>query len=194
MDLKARILAESRSLFLRYGVKGVTTDMIASSVGISKRTLYENFENKHTIVGTVVEECKREFALHCEEILRTSGDIIEALFKTLEYTVTTFNKINPSFFEDIRKDRSQLEISIHDSLSVRKLLLSAVDDGIFRDDLNLDLILAFSQDVHNLMHTAAYRQYSRDDILNSLFFTFVCGLCTPKGLQLIDTYCNNLKA
>jgi len=46
MQLLERILKNSIELFRKYGIKRVTTDDIAKEVGISKRTLYENFKDR----------------------------------------------------------------------------------------------------------------------------------------------------
>jgi AcrR family transcriptional regulator len=42
-------------LFMRYGFKAVTVDEIAKHAGISKKTLYENFSDKDTIVYAVLD-------------------------------------------------------------------------------------------------------------------------------------------
>ena len=46
MTLKERIIKEAGALFYQYGIKSVSMDDLASSLGISKRTLYENFKDK----------------------------------------------------------------------------------------------------------------------------------------------------
>ncbi|MEA5126561.1 MAG: TetR/AcrR family transcriptional regulator [Proteiniphilum sp.] len=46
MELNERIIEKAGELFRKYGIKNVSMDEIASSMGISKRTLYENFKNK----------------------------------------------------------------------------------------------------------------------------------------------------
>ncbi|HQG08781.1 MAG TPA: TetR/AcrR family transcriptional regulator, partial [Dysgonamonadaceae bacterium] len=41
MDVKERIVKEAGKLFLENGIKNVSMDYLASSIGISKRTIYE---------------------------------------------------------------------------------------------------------------------------------------------------------
>ena len=43
MDLKDRIINQAGELFVKYGVKSISMDEIASKLGISKRTIYQNF-------------------------------------------------------------------------------------------------------------------------------------------------------
>ena len=58
MDIKDRIVQEAGQLFLEYGIKNISMDQLASSIGISKRTIYENFEDKEQILSTFLEQMK----------------------------------------------------------------------------------------------------------------------------------------
>lgn len=51
--LKDLILEKSRELFLTIGFKSVTMDHIANAMGISKKTIYNFFENKTSLVKSV---------------------------------------------------------------------------------------------------------------------------------------------
>ena len=51
---KDRIIAESTDLFVRYGVKSVRMDDIASRLGVSKRTIYELFGDRESLIRTCV--------------------------------------------------------------------------------------------------------------------------------------------
>ncbi|MEX0987381.1 MAG: helix-turn-helix domain-containing protein, partial [Bacteroidales bacterium] len=46
MEIKERIITEAGTLFARYGIRSVTMDTLAEEMGISKRTIYENFRDK----------------------------------------------------------------------------------------------------------------------------------------------------
>ena len=46
LKLKDLILEKTRELFLTIGFKSVTMDHIANAMGISKKTIYNFFENK----------------------------------------------------------------------------------------------------------------------------------------------------
>lgn len=49
-ELQQRIIKQATRMFLCNGIKSVTMDMIASQLGISKRTLYENFKEKNELL------------------------------------------------------------------------------------------------------------------------------------------------
>ena len=50
VSLKERVVAKASMLFMRNGIKSVTMDNIAGQMGISKRTLYENFRDKDELL------------------------------------------------------------------------------------------------------------------------------------------------
>ena len=49
MDVKDKIIIKSDSLFRKFGIRGVTIDDICSELGISKKTIYIYFDDKHSI-------------------------------------------------------------------------------------------------------------------------------------------------
>lgn len=51
MNTKEHILRETFSLMNRLGVQAMTMDMVAAACGMSKRTLYEQFGSKRSLVG-----------------------------------------------------------------------------------------------------------------------------------------------
>jgi AcrR family transcriptional regulator len=51
MELKQlEIIERSTILFLKYGIKSVTLDDVASELGVSKKTLYVHFKDKNELV------------------------------------------------------------------------------------------------------------------------------------------------
>ena len=44
--MKDKILLNASNMFLIYGFKSVTMDDLANKIGISKKTIYQHFENK----------------------------------------------------------------------------------------------------------------------------------------------------
>ena len=51
--MREKILINAQELFLNYGFKSITMDDISNHIGISKKTIYQHFENKTTLVEAV---------------------------------------------------------------------------------------------------------------------------------------------
>ena len=67
MDQKERIVAQAMQMFVSQGIKAVRMDDIAQQLGVSKRTLYELFGDKESLLYLAMEHFFREQAS------RTSG-------------------------------------------------------------------------------------------------------------------------
>lgn len=65
---KNDVIRKATHIFSLYGPKSATMEQVATSVGISKRTLYEMFETKNVLVMAVAEgllEKNKQFARVC---------------------------------------------------------------------------------------------------------------------------------
>ena len=69
----------------------------------------------------------------------------------------------------------------------RYFLRRGIDEGLFREDLNLDLIARLLDAVTStMMNGELYRQYPIEDVFRNIAFVSIRGICTRKGLDLFD--------
>ena len=84
MMLRDRIIEETTALFVHNGLKSTRMDDIASELGISKRTIYEQFNDRESLI----EACARHFFetkdAHHQQRVSGAHDIIEAFILLLE--------------------------------------------------------------------------------------------------------------
>lgn len=66
--VKERVIRIATDLFLRHGIKAITMDYIAGQLGMSKRTLYEIFKDKDSLLLSCVQYVDEERAKDAEEI------------------------------------------------------------------------------------------------------------------------------
>ncbi len=103
MEPNERVILKSIELFTRSGIRLVTMDQIAEEVGMSKRTIYELFKDKDTLVLECLETMHRKQIRDIEEIIAGSSNVIESLYRMGEFGEKKKAAINHLFFEDIRK-------------------------------------------------------------------------------------------
>jgi AcrR family transcriptional regulator len=70
--LKDLILEKTRELFLTIGFKSITMDNIANAMGVSKKTIYNFFENKTELVKEVTNYMFISITGGVTEIKKTS--------------------------------------------------------------------------------------------------------------------------
>jgi len=79
-SLKELILEKTRELFLTIGFKSVTMDHIANAMGISKKTIYNFFENKTELVKSVSSYMFKSISEGVTEIKKSSNDPISEIY------------------------------------------------------------------------------------------------------------------
>lgn len=59
-ELRERIIETAVEAFSAHGIKSITMDDIATSLGISKRTLYEVFSDKETLLEEYILKVRKK--------------------------------------------------------------------------------------------------------------------------------------
>ena len=103
VELKERIIERAMQAFKTHGIKCITMDDIAASMGISKRTLYEVFANKEMLLEDCIRKERQETNEYIRTILGQSAHVLEVLLKLYLRSIEKFHTTHKSFFEDIKK-------------------------------------------------------------------------------------------
>ena len=80
MEIREKIIEEATKQFLIYGIRNVTMDSIAAALGISKRTVYENFKDKNELVYVCLDTLAAQNEIKNNKIIKTSYNVIETIF------------------------------------------------------------------------------------------------------------------
>ncbi len=149
MNTREHIILVAFELFVKYGIRSVTMDQIAGQLGISKRTLYETFENKNELLKSGLEYFINIKNTRANEIIKKSDNVIQAMFILRKKGEEMKKKVNPLFFEDIKKYYPEI-CSLLTSRSNNKdysitytLIKKGIKDGIFKKELNVELVNIF---------------------------------------------------
>lgn len=156
-------------------------DDIAASLGISKRTLYEVFPDKETLLEECILKRQRKADEFVKEVRLKSENVLEVLLKCYQLSIETFHTTNKSFFEDIKKYPKVYKLlrqrHDHDSEEVVNFFKEGVKQGLFRDDVNFAIVnLLVREQIDLLMNTDICKEYSFLEVYESIMFTFFCGV------------------
>ncbi|MEY4275525.1 MAG: hypothetical protein RL638_2473 [Bacteroidota bacterium] len=201
--MKSRILEKGTELFFRYGVKTVTMDAIASDLGISKKTIYQHFPDKDSMVFEVVQVFIEKDLVKWKELDRLYSNVIEKMFKSFEMTKDLLLTMNPRLLFEIQKYfpkafqlfKAHGENCIHENLIAD--FKKGAQFGYFRNDIDFELLarlrmaevdLAFNPDFYPSNKLSLYETQM------ALMDIFLRGILTEKGLTLYTSYQNNLKS
>jgi AcrR family transcriptional regulator len=195
MTLKERIVKKAGTLFYQYGIKNVSMDDLASSLGISKRTLYENFRDKEEVLLTYLADKRDERNNKIVEVINRSENMIEVFLYFIEYHK---NKELPSikFYEDIYKYYPRIYKLIqkdveNNKVHIKRYLQQGIDQGYIRGDLNVDVAAFLVEESTYTYIRAAYLEkppFSFQQLFFTMMVNFIRGISTNKGIQIIDDY------
>ncbi len=145
---KSRILEVSREHFFRLGFSKVTMSEIATDLGMSKKTLYEYFQSKEELLSEVITTMQHEMRTVIEaHIADTEMDFVKKLKLLLALGGEFHAKFSNHFMIDLQKNAPQVWKTCDDFRMERmranmdKLVKEGVSKGVFRNDLNVEVIV-----------------------------------------------------
>jgi AcrR family transcriptional regulator len=196
MEPNERVILKSIELFTKSGIRLVTMDQIAEEVGMSKRTIYELFKDKDTLVVECLETMHRLQMKEIQEILDNSSNVIEALYNVSQHGELKRAQISHLFFEDIRKlyphmwNMQKKRAQNKETSFSYKILVKGIEEGIFLEDLNIEIVDTF---MYVMMETIHKKEIFPDnttdkELLKNIIFPYYMGISTEKGKRLLEKY------
>ena len=178
MEPKERILRGAEELFFRYGIKSITMDDIARHLCISKKTIYQSFQDKD-------EVCK---------LSSSAPNIIEEIFQIMDHLTTTFGQINSNVFYDLQKYHPKSwdlfkkfkENCIQKAME--DALIKGITDGIVRPDISTKILAKLRMEEVEMGFNPELFPPDKFNILDvqlALIDHFLHGICTLEGHKLV---------
>jgi TetR/AcrR family transcriptional regulator, cholesterol catabolism regulator len=201
MELRNRITKEATHQFFQYGIRNVTMEDIAVSLGISKRTIYETFKDKKELIQTCLEHLSEEQDGLTQTILEGSGNVVEAIFAFMQLKIKAIDSIHPAFLKDLKKYYPWIFNRLHSAHTEkghdlsRRFLETGIQEGIFRKEINVAIIVKLFFAQMNLIageNLFSRNEYDLKDILKNMVINYMRGISTKRGIDLIDDMTNKL--
>ncbi len=182
---------------MRYGIRSITMDEIASQLGISKKTIYQFFIDKDDMVSAVIEQEIKKNELECSEFQKAAADAVHEIFLAVEDLDEMLKYMNPLMLYDLEKHhpRAFLKLKEYKYQFLYQAILDnlrrGISEGTYREDLQPDIVaknriesafLVFNPDL--FPHT----RYKISEVNFQLAMLFLHGVSTVKGKQLIEKY------
>ena len=191
-EQREQVLEFASNEFVQKGLKAVKMNDIAFALSMSKRTLYEMFGDKEGLLIECFKFNQKKGHQEYEKLRKESKNSLETIIKLYRQRIDEMTNVNPAFLSDIQKYDRVMEHLEKMSMEKNEIALrfteECVENGLFRKDIDYKLLF-LSFDVMNkaLLSNEVYQQYGLENIVNSINMTFLRGLCTQKGLEIIDS-------
>jgi len=197
MEPLVKILSASAELFSQYGFKTITMDDIARRAGISKKTLYQHFANKQEVVQESVVWYKNNTKESCEASLAGSENAIEGMVRMMAFMDEMHKRINPMamfemqrFFPEAYKIFRDMLVD-RDVLMIRDNILQGIEEGLYREDINADLLARYRLETSLLILQPNLLVSDRNSLMSvalEIGEHFLYGIMTIKGEKLYQKY------
>lgn len=196
MEVRERIIDESAKLFFKFGIRNVTMDDIAVSLGISKRTVYEVFKDKTELIETCLRYLSEKQEERNHKVMADSANVVEAIITLMKDGIKAINVINPVFFYDIRKYYPKIWTTLYEENQKRnynniyRQLRKGINEGLFRKEIDVEIVTKLFQAQVNMLSDQTIfppEQYRYADLFENLMVNFVRGISTQRGIELVDS-------
>lgn len=193
-QLRKRILDVAAQEFRTKGIKSVKMDDIANLLSISKRTLYEIYDNKEQLLMESIREEFQDFDRSMQEVCDNPDlNVIDVVIEFYKLKIRSMSMVVPTYYYDLQKypdilDWLNSQRSQRQSEST-KFYEQGISEGLFRSDVNYDLISDVSNGVMDyVMEQQLYTRYPLTEIFRNVVLLYIRGFCTVKGVEELQKH------
>lgn len=197
MDVREKIIKEAAELFFVMGVKKVKMDDIAQKLKISKRTIYEHFKDKDSLIRETIQMNQSQQNSNNDKILRESENTIAAVLGLLRNGSEILAVINPDYFTDLQRLypkiwKEHIEKSkVHSYNLILEFLKKGKKEGIYRKDINekiISIILIEQLNMLSDQNIFPSGEFSIVEVYENIIINMTRGAATSRGLELLEKY------
>jgi len=196
MDLKKKDLLEhAHKLFMRFGIKSMTMDDVATQLRVSKKTLYEHFTDKNDLVEQVVMAVCKHHTASIDAICARGLNAIDENYEITKFIVSQIGGVHPSVQFDLQKYHPKAWETLDHSEQndvyrcVTSNLRKGVKEGLYREDLDVEVITRLyiaRMDTTWDGRVFPPEQFNISDVLWKHFEYHIRGIASKKGADYLE--------
>ncbi len=196
LSRKEKYASKALEIFKQEGLRH-NLEEIAEKIGITKKTLYNNFDSKEDLLRTCITSYMNELRQAMLIMVSDETNAIEGLIRGISELGSVFRTLNHVFLYDLRKLYPEIAGVGHSAGSgffvenVRLNIIKGKKEKLFRDDIDEDLISTYFS--YSMVSFFLNRVLSNTEIKASVYFRTVLdyhlhAIATQSGRELIAAY------
>ncbi len=191
--VQEQILSSAFRLFSQYGIRKVTMNDIARQMNISKKTLYQFFDNKESLLASGLEYRAQMLYNLWEELAQGPYTVLDTILLLFNELVKNTHWYSDRFFDElelfpkaIAQKRIQSKLF---ELRCLELIDRGIREGVFERDVNYGIVVKLARK-HLNMHlpSRSFANYSPHEVYSTTLNVFLRGICTDKGRAILDRW------
>lgn len=195
--LHQRIIDVAGEEFRKHGIRSVRMDDLSSLLGISKRTLYEEFEDKEAVLTAVFDHQIRRMEAVYAKNREESANVLELVLRMFRISLTEYAQTNPKYFDDMQRYPKFKECfeegKVKHMQNMKVFLTQGMEQGIIRSDLNVELFVKVQQLIEEKGLKELKELYGMYETFKTTVLVALRGISTEKGIQMIDDFMEEMR-
>lgn len=201
-EVQLKIMSECIEQFLTRSCKDITMDGVAKAIGMSKRTIYENFENKEDMLQKTLFYYARKSSECLEQVYGKKVNPFARILQILYIMVDNIDQLSISKLEDFRKFYPNIALQLYNKRQdlFRNVFLPMLQQSMEQGYIE-NLSILSPEYILNIMFESddtEYQSRSTVKILDHSFdklnvhtirlYLILRGLASAKGLKECDKF------
>ena len=192
-----QVLEQVFEHFRQYGVKSVSMDDIASQFGMSKKTLYQQFENKKDLIfKSIARHALLEQEL-INDISDKATDAVDEMVRSAEHMVLHFRQIKPILIHDLQKYYRDIWNFVMTNQNeffteqIRENLKRGIKEGYYRQNIDSDIIAKlYVSKTLSLVNEELFSlvEYEREHLLQQHLMYHIYGILSTTGRDHFEQF------
>lgn len=186
------ILDTATLLFLKKGIKKTSVELICRNCGISKKTFYNYYPDKKTIIEDVVKSFLSKAEKYIDTLSNISPNAASELINLFKFIQSNMSIFTPVFINDLLKFYPVVNEYIAETRLTKFLpffiqnVKKGINEGLYRESLNGKLTgeLYFRQ-IDMTLEDVSLTASEKLSVLSYINIFFLHGIINDMGTELL---------
>ena len=203
-EVRKLIVSTALQLFFEKGIKDVKMDFIASTLSISKRTIYELFTDKEQLLLEALKLHNERMRREAKEEIRKADNVLDIILRLYTHYFEKLKSVNSNFIKELERypniSKRYRERNHKNDKKFIAWMEMGRKQGLLREDANFEILLYILRRDLEIIFTVSLSsdtnelsKYTPDELGRTLILFYLRGISTPRGQEIIENYMNNNK-
>lgn len=195
---KEQVIRQANRLFAERGIRAVRMDDVATSLTMSKRTLYEMFRDKEELLLECVRFREEEKLAYMRSVSEKAENVLEIIIHFYHHGLAHIGPASSDIIEEIKKYSSVCEYIFlrreENTIKAQGFYRTGVEQGIFRTDINFEIfhtLMGMAMD--GFFNSRFLEAWPLTEVFETMLRVNIRGICTEEGARMFDTFMEKVK-
>ncbi len=195
MTQKENIIHHASKMFVEQGIKAVRMDDIAQELSVSKRTLYELFEDKEELIYQSLRhyfETERERRISQIAEIDNTLEVMVVNLRDMIDSASIAGRIRRNikrFYHTVYK-RLEEDVQSKSKDDLNRWVEGCIESGYFERNVQVRYAVdVLHHSVHGMLVNTLDEERPSNELVSMMSYSllvFIRGLCTIEGQRIID--------